>query len=421
MRKHRCVAILTALVFLFSSVALLPGQNDEKQENEDGGMTAEKLIDQLIDKRDKTKDIHVKASENWDIKDQDQSFTFEFSGKMNLPDEKLNFKLSRDGNVSSQTVSDGNAVWELKTNRRTRKLEWEKANLTKLYRHALFNQQAAGFHPFELLMFGRFSKIAPGGTLEVLKKKDLELTEEENQYTLKGSYSTDRTDIDFSVTVKKDSLKPVSREGSFDITTRRGKTTVNFDTTYKTVNQNPSFDEKTFNFTPPEDASETSSPKKLLGKKMEGLKMDNIKSGETTSLSDYEGKVILLNVWRTWCPPCKKEIPDLIKLHNKYKDQGFSVVGTANDQKESKKDVTNYMEKKEIPYPVLDEKTGSKPEIYNELRGVPTSFIIDREGTVQYIITGARDFEQFEEFVSLLLDQEPKKDNEEDNKEGAKK
>jgi len=96
--------------------------------------------------------------------------------------------------------------------------------------------------------------------------------------------------------------------------------------------------------------------------------------------ASYEGKVLLVNFWATWCPPCRKEIPALIKIQEKYADQGFSVIGISMDQG-GKRVVRKFLEKMKVNYPnIVGNNKIAKG--FGGVVGIPVSFMIDREGNL---------------------------------------
>jgi thiol-disulfide isomerase/thioredoxin len=113
--------------------------------------------------------------------------------------------------------------------------------------------------------------------------------------------------------------------------------------------------------------------------------------GKPFHLTDYKGKVILLNFWATWCGPCRMEIPDLIALQEKYGPKGFVVVGLA-DEKDPNPDsavalIKKFAEDSKLNYPVLLLPEGIRNE-FGGIAGLPTSFLIDRNGKVVYGMEG---------------------------------
>jgi cytochrome c biogenesis protein CcmG, thiol:disulfide interchange protein DsbE len=104
--------------------------------------------------------------------------------------------------------------------------------------------------------------------------------------------------------------------------------------------------------------------------------------GKNVRLSDLRGKVVLLNFWATWCPPCKAEMPDLNALQRKYgADRDFVVLGV-NDE-ESAADVVAFAEREGIAFPLLLDPDGRVIEKIFNIRYLPTSMIIDRDGNVR--------------------------------------
>ncbi len=102
-------------------------------------------------------------------------------------------------------------------------------------------------------------------------------------------------------------------------------------------------------------------------------------NGKKISISSFKGKVVVLNFWASWCPPCKAEIPDFVKTYEKYKDKGLVIIGVAVSSKEN--DVKALVKQYSITYPVaLDD--GNAENAYGPITGVPTTFIVDRDGNL---------------------------------------
>ena len=114
--------------------------------------------------------------------------------------------------------------------------------------------------------------------------------------------------------------------------------------------------------------------------------------GESRSLSDYRGKVIMLNFWATWCPPCRHEIPSMESIYQDLKEQGFVVLGV--NQFEEPDHVFAYMGQLSVfpNFPVLFDRDGKVSQLYG-VKGMPTTLLIDRQGRVVYRAVGGRDFD----------------------------
>lgn len=108
--------------------------------------------------------------------------------------------------------------------------------------------------------------------------------------------------------------------------------------------------------------------------------------GESFSLSDHEGKVVVINIWATWCGPCRREIPDFIKMQREMRDKGVLFVGVSIDE-EGWKAVRPYAEKMDINYPIVVDD-GSVFEGYGPFRLIPTSYIINKRGQIEYVAPG---------------------------------
>jgi len=103
-------------------------------------------------------------------------------------------------------------------------------------------------------------------------------------------------------------------------------------------------------------------------------------NGKVVKLSDYKGKVVLLNFWATWCGPCKIEIPWFKEFETTYKNQGFAVLGVAMDD-DGWEAVKPYLTDKQVNYRVV---VGNEQvsQLYGDVESLPTTFVIDREGRI---------------------------------------
>lgn len=120
-------------------------------------------------------------------------------------------------------------------------------------------------------------------------------------------------------------------------------------------------------------------------------------NGTPASLSDYKGKVILLNFWATWCFPCRQEMPHMETLWKRYKDKGFVVIGVSNDDKSKTKRVETFVKKVNLSFPILFDTESTVSDLY-DVSGIPVSYLIDRDGNVISQIMGIREWDSDEAF-----------------------
>ena len=125
--------------------------------------------------------------------------------------------------------------------------------------------------------------------------------------------------------------------------------------------------------------------------------------GERISMNQYKGKVVLLNFWGTWCGPCRKEIPDFVKLSNKYKKQGLEIVGITLTSGSPEK-INTFAGKWGINYALLTDIEGNETQLVTalygqatgkQITGIPTTFLIDRDGYIRQKYVGPRSEEVF--------------------------
>lgn len=110
-------------------------------------------------------------------------------------------------------------------------------------------------------------------------------------------------------------------------------------------------------------------------------------AGDSVSLADYRGKVVLLNVWATWCGPCRQEIPELRQLHARYARDGFAVIGVTVDAMGSEPQVAGFVKEFQMDYPLWHDREERVSAQY-AVMGLPASFLIDRYGVVRWKATG---------------------------------
>jgi cytochrome c biogenesis protein CcmG/thiol:disulfide interchange protein DsbE len=108
-------------------------------------------------------------------------------------------------------------------------------------------------------------------------------------------------------------------------------------------------------------------------------------AGKLWKLSDHRGQVVLVNVWATWCPPCREETPGLIDLAQEYRGKGFEILGVSAD--DTTEPVRRFVTQYEVPYPVA--RPGADSPLIAAVESLPTSFLLDRQGRVAAVFIGA--------------------------------
>ncbi|WP_461829113.1 TlpA disulfide reductase family protein [Aquifex sp.] len=134
----------------------------------------------------------------------------------------------------------------------------------------------------------------------------------------------------------------------------------------------------------------------LVGKPAPDFTLKTL-DGREISLKDFKGKVVLINFWATWCPPCREELPLFERLYKKYKDKGFVILAVNTDPENLQDFLKDYGEN--LSFPILI----GNDDILNKypVRGLPTSILIDREGKIVKVRLGI--YRELEEDIKKLL------------------
>lgn len=124
--------------------------------------------------------------------------------------------------------------------------------------------------------------------------------------------------------------------------------------------------------------------------------------GEQVTLESLQGQVVLLNLWATWCTPCRMETPYLQSIYEENEDRGFEIVGISMDTGDAADDVAMFVDEYEVTYTILHDPQMRGMELYQVL-GLPATFLIDRDGVLRWMRYGPIP-EEDPEFLAALED-----------------
>ena len=113
----------------------------------------------------------------------------------------------------------------------------------------------------------------------------------------------------------------------------------------------------------------------------------DVLGGGQITLSGLRGQPVVLNVWATWCPPCRQEMPALEKIHNDFKEQGLVLIGMNLTSQDSEKTVAAFVQEYGLSFPVALDRDGTVQRKY-KISGYPTTFFIDRDGIIRSVVVG---------------------------------
>ncbi|HXQ68902.1 MAG TPA: TlpA disulfide reductase family protein [Pyrinomonadaceae bacterium] len=127
-------------------------------------------------------------------------------------------------------------------------------------------------------------------------------------------------------------------------------------------------------------------------------------NGRTVRLRAYRGKVVLINFWATWCPPCRAEMPDLVRLQREHRKQGLQIIGITYPP-EIKTRVRRFARSLKVNYPIIL-GTRQIKERFSSEDTLPLTVVIDRDGKIKEIISGILLRQEFDEKIKPLLNRE---------------
>lgn len=110
-------------------------------------------------------------------------------------------------------------------------------------------------------------------------------------------------------------------------------------------------------------------------------------AGESIRLSDLRGQAVLVNLWATWCPPCRAEMKSIEKVYQEYKAQGFTVLAVNMTYQDDPLAIMPFVNEQKLTFPILLDETGEMGEAY-QLRSLPSSYFIRRDGFINEVVIG---------------------------------
>jgi len=156
------------------------------------------------------------------------------------------------------------------------------------------------------------------------------------------------------------------------------------------------------NNTPPKSAERVPAKTNVVGTQRPSFELKDIE-GQMRNIDEWNGKVVLVNFWATWCPPCKKEMPAFIELQEQYGKQGFQVIGIALDDEDSVRDFANTLG---VEYPLLPADHAGlqlSRDYGNHIGALPFSVFVGRDGIITQTHIGELTKGQVEDIIKPLL------------------
>lgn len=151
----------------------------------------------------------------------------------------------------------------------------------------------------------------------------------------------------------------------------------------------------------------SSSPSPREGFLAPDFTLDTL-DGKRITLSELRGKIVVVNFWATWCLPCRAETPALEKSYAQYKDSGVVILGVNLTNQDVVSEVESFVQEFKLTYPILLDREGSISNSLYQIRGLPTTFFINREGIIRTVLVGGPMSETFiRSKIEALLQEVP--------------
>jgi len=154
-----------------------------------------------------------------------------------------------------------------------------------------------------------------------------------------------------------------------------------------------------------EEAKKNNPHYRPLEKAVDQGEIKNL-DGSTFKIADKRGKVLLLNMWATWCGPCRSEMPTLVRMQEEHRDRGFEVIGLNTDD-ETVEAINKFADEMKLNYTLVWVDTAMQTALLriSKFGGIPQSFIIDRDGNLRGVFRGANpaDVKKMEELIGMIV------------------
>lgn len=145
-----------------------------------------------------------------------------------------------------------------------------------------------------------------------------------------------------------------------------------------------------------------------IAEKVAQAQMKNL-DGTTSKVADMKGKVLLLNMWATWCGPCRGEMPALVKMQDEHREKGFEIIGLNTDDGDTKEMIDKFADKMKLNYKLVWAPTEMQAALLkiSNFGGIPQSFIVDRDGKLRGVFRGggANEVRKMEELVAQIVNE----------------